>query len=205
AAGGSMGGHLCLEWARRSGVKKAFITAGCLAHSAMQIGLNEAARQAIMRDPKWRGGDYGDDPPRNGLSVARMIGHISYLSEASFTSKFGRGLQDMKAQFQVESYLNYQGDKFTTRFEPNSLLVLTRAIDDYECSSLQGTTTEFLVTSYTSDWLYTPSQGLCIHEMAISAGAKSRFELIDLPYGHDSFLLDGEIQGALAREFLSGP
>ncbi len=204
-AGGSMGGHLCLEWARRSGVRRAFITAGCLAHSAMQIGINEAARQAIMRDPKWRGGDYGDDPPVNGLSVARMIGHISYLSEASFASKFGRNRQEGAKQFQVESYLNYQGDKFTSRFEANSLLVLSWAIDDYTCASLTGTTTEFLVTSFTSDWLYTPAQGLAIHEMAGAAGAKSRFELIDLPYGHDAFLLDGEIQGVFVREFLATP
>ncbi|MEQ1934326.1 MAG: homoserine O-acetyltransferase [Fimbriimonadaceae bacterium] len=200
-AGGSMGGHLCLEWARRSRVQKAFITAGCLCHSPMQIGINEAARQAIMRDPKWRGGDYGDDPPCDGLSVARMIGHISYLSDASFTAKFGRNRQDGKDQFQVESYLNYQGDKFTSRFDANSLLVLSRAIDDYECRSLEGTTTEFLVTSFTSDWLYTPAQGRAIHELALGAGAKSQFELIDLPYGHDAFLLDGEMQGAFARDF----
>lgn len=201
-AGGSMGGMMCVELARRNRVRKAFVTASCAAHSALQIGFNESARQAIMRDPKFRGGDYGDDPPRDGLAVARMIGHISYLSGHSFEMKFGRNMQaDKPGMFQVESYLNYQGDKFTHRFDANSLIALSRAIDDYSCESLAGSTTEFCVVSYTSDWLYTPRQGALLHGMAIEAGLRSSYHLLDMPFGHDSFLLDGELQAPLAAEF----
>lgn len=201
-AGGSMGGMISVEWARRNNVSKAFVTASCAAHSAMQIGFNECARQAIMRDPKFRGGDYGDDPPVHGLSVARMIGHISYLSDHSFDRKFGRAMQEDKpGLFQVESYLNYQGDKFTKRFDANSLICLMRAIDDYECSSLQGSETQFCVVSYSSDWLYTPRQGEALHRLALDAGLNSEYHLIDMPFGHDSFLLDGEHQAVFARNF----
>jgi homoserine O-acetyltransferase/O-succinyltransferase len=204
-AGGSMGGMQALEWTVRfpSRVRKAFVTASAAAHSAMQIGFNEVARQAIKRDPKWRGGDYANDPPVNGLSVARMLGHLSFLSGEAFTQKFGRRLQEGKdGQFQVESYLNYQCDKFTSRFDANSLLVLTDAIDRYELTSLEGATAEFLFVSFSTDWLYTPSQSEDLMRMAEQAGVSARYENIDLPYGHDSFLLDGELQGAAVREFL---
>jgi homoserine O-acetyltransferase/O-succinyltransferase len=210
--GGSMGGMQALEWTRRGKVRKAFVTASCAAHNAMQIGFNETARQAIMRDPRWRGGDYpDDDPPSAGLAVARMVGHLSYLSEASFDAKFGRRLQGKEAfdyhlgtEFQVESYLSYQGDKFTKRFDANSLLYLSRAIDYYSCDSLAGVETEFLFTSFTSDWIYPTHQSAYLHRMALEAGCKSTHVEIDLPYGHDAFLLDGTHQGALVREFLAG-
>jgi homoserine O-acetyltransferase len=222
-AGGSMGGMMALEWSRPHavGVRKAWITASARAHSAMQIGFNETSRQAIMRDPKWRGGDYPlDDQPVGGLAVARMIGHISFLSEAAYEAKFGRRTQLVRTSppnpppqdkplgeggsevFQVESYLNYQGDKFTTRFDANSLLVLTRAIDDYELTTFEGSTTEFLFTSFTSDWIYPPHQSCTLHEMAVASGCKSEWHNIELPYGHDAFLLDGELQGELVRAFL---
>lgn len=209
-AGGSMGGMQALEWTRRGSVKKAFVTASCTAHNAMQIALNEAGRQAVMRDPKWQGGRYSfDDPPRHGLSVARMIGHISFLSEDSFEAKFGRGLQgkerfDYKlgTEFQVESYLSYQGDKFTQRFDPNSFLYLTRAIDYYECDSLKGSKSEYLFVSFSSDWLYPSRQSEAMNRLAHAFGLKSAHHVIDLPYGHDAFLLDGELQGALLRGFL---
>ncbi len=201
-AGGSMGGMISVEWARRNNVRKAFVTASCAAHSAMQIGFNESARQAIRRDPKFAGGNYGDDPPAHGLSVARMIGHISYLSDHSFDRKFGRLMQEDRPDlFQVESYLNYQGDKFTKRFDANSLITLMRAIDDYECTSLTGSSTEFCVVSYSSDWLYTPRQGEALHRLALDAGLKSEYHLIDMPFGHDSFLLDGEHQAVFSRAF----
>lgn len=198
-AGGSMGGMISVELARRNLVQKAFITASCAAHSALQIGFNESARQAIMRDPKYKGGDYGMDAPKDGLSVARMIGHISYLSEYSFENKFGRNMQpDKPGLFQVESYLKYQGDKFTGRFDANSLIALSRAIDDYECSSLQGSETRFCIVSYDSDWLYTPRQGALLHQMALDADLVSEYHLLSMPFGHDSFLLDGELQAPLA-------
>ncbi|MFQ3586819.1 MAG: homoserine O-acetyltransferase [Fimbriimonadaceae bacterium] len=211
-AGGSMGGMQALEWTLRhpGRVDRAWITACAPAHSAMQIGFNEAARQAVMRDPKWRGGDYPpDDPPANGLSVARMIGHLSFLSEAAFAAKFGRSLQDKEAfdyrlgvEFAVESYLNYQGDKFTKRFDANSLLVLTRAIDYYERRSFAGSQSRYLFTSFTSDWLYPSHQSEAMHRMALEAGCPSRWIDIDLPHGHDAFLLDGEHQGTAVRSFL---
>jgi homoserine O-acetyltransferase/O-succinyltransferase len=204
-AGGSMGGMMALEWARRPNlVRKAFVTASAAAHSAMQIGFNETARQAIRRDPKFRGGDYpAEDPPRDGLAVARMVGHLSYLSEAAFQHKFGREVHPEKGIFQVESYLNYQGDKFNARFDANSLIVLTEAIDAYALPSLEASTAEFLFVSFASDWLYPPHQSAELHALAQAAGCTSRYENIDLPWGHDAFLLDGEIQGAYVREFLT--
>ncbi|HEY0867818.1 MAG TPA: homoserine O-acetyltransferase [Fimbriimonas sp.] len=211
-AGGSMGGMQALQWAVQypQRVDKVFCTASAPAHSAMQIGFNEAARQAVMRDPKWRGGDYPlDDPPADGLSVARMIGHLSFLSEQAFEVKFGRRLQSkdklsyhLGVEYQIESYLNYQGDKFTTRFDANSLLLLSKAIDFYDLRSLEGALAEFLFVSYTTDWLYPSHQAARAHDMALVAGCRSQHSVIDLPYGHDAFLLDGEHQGALLRAFL---
>jgi homoserine O-acetyltransferase/O-succinyltransferase len=210
--GGSMGGMQALEWTVRkpSRVRSAFVTASCAAHSAMQIGFNEAARQAVMRDPKWNGGNYDpNDAPNGGLSVARMIGHLSFLSEQAFTAKFGRHLQNkdvleykLETEFQVESYLSYQGDKFTKRFDANSLLYLTKAIDWYELKSLESSQSSYLFTSFNTDWLYPPHQSRELHEMALAAGRPSKYVDIDLPYGHDAFLLDGEFQGALVRDFL---
>jgi len=212
-AGGSMGGMQALQWTVQAPgrVRKAFVTASTPAHSAMQIGFNEAGRQAIMRDPKWNGGDYPlDDGPSNGLSVARMIGHLSFLSEQAFEQKFGRRLQGkdrfdyrMGVEFQVESYLSYQGDKFTHRFDANSLLVLTRAIDYFELTSLEPSQSEYLFVSYSTDWLYPTHQSERLERMAHEAGCRAKRVEIDLPYGHDAFLLDGEQQGVLVRDFLN--
>ncbi len=210
-AGGSMGGMQALEWTLRfpDRVEKAWLTASCAAHSAMQIGFNEAARQAIIRDPKWRGGDYPlDDAPADGLAVSRMIGHLSFLSEAAFESKFARRLQDKEQfdykfvpEFQVESYLSYQGDKFTKRFDANSLLYLTRAIDYFDRRQFAPTDTQFLITSFTTDWLYPSHQSQELLELALSVGARAEWHDIDLPYGHDAFLLDSEHQGPLVSQF----
>jgi len=164
-AGGSMGGMQAIEWARRGAVEKCFVTASCLAHSAMQIGFNEAARQAVIRDPRWNGGQYESSGPDGGLAVARMIGHLSYLSEHSFDKKFGRELRrggfqyDFDHEFQVESYLSYQADKFTKRFDANSMLYLTRAIDYYECASLEAADAELLVPAVHLAWVYQPPTG----------------------------------------------
>jgi len=212
--GGSMGGMQAIEWTlQRPGlVDLAILTASCASHSAMQIGFNEAARQAVLRDPKFRGGDYPlDDPPVDGLSIARMIGHLSYLSEASFDRKFGRRLQDKEhfdyswsPEFQVESYLNYQGDKFTRRFDANSFLVLTRAIDYYSRTTFAGSKSRYLILSYKSDWLYPTHQSITMESMARDAGCRVERYEIDLPLGHDSFLLDGDKQGTYIRSALAG-
>lgn len=205
--GGSMGGMQALEWTVRfpEMVERCWMTASCRAHSAMQIGFNEAARQAILRDPAWNGGDYQNDKtPDNGLSVARMIGHLSYLSEDAFQQKFGREKQVTgEEQFQVESYLNYQGDKFTHRFDAGSLVVLTKAIDSYCCESLAPAQCRYLFTSFNSDWLYPSHQSRELHELAQAAGKVSDWHDISLPYGHDAFLLDGIFQGDLVSGFLA--
>lgn len=205
--GGSMGGMQALEWSARfpDMVERCWMTASCRAHSAMQIGFNETARQAVIRDPKWLGGDFpADDPPADGLAVARMVGHLSYLSEGAFQQKFGRSLQDgSDSLFQVESYLNYQGDKFTQRFDAGSLVALTKAIDRYSLESLSPASCRFLFTSFTTDWLYPSHQSQELHEMAEAAGLTSKWQDIDLPYGHDAFLLDSEVQAMAVREFLS--
>ena len=178
---------------------------------AKQIIYSDASRQAILRDPNYHGGDYYDgEPPSNGLSVARMIGHISFLSDAAFESKFGRRLQnketfsmDFGIEFEVESYLSYQGDKFTKRFDPNSLLHLMRAIDYFDWQSVENAEAEYLFASFTSDWLYTCAQSTELFRMTTEAKKHAEYHAIDLPYGHDSFLLDGNQQAAHLRHFLN--
>lgn len=229
AAGGSMGGMQILDWTVRhpGEIEKAWITASCAAHDANQIGFNEAQRQAILRDPKFRGGDYPlDDPPAGGLAVSRMIAHLMFLSDAALEAKFGRRFQETgegrgaasdestqgegqtaqpetpRQKFQVESYLEYQGEKFTKRFDANSFVVLTRAMNAFELESLAGSTTEYLFTSFTSDRLYPSRQSERLHAMALKAGCRSNWVDIDLPYGHDAFLLDGEGQGRAVRDLL---
>lgn len=213
-AGGSMGGMQALEWSVRfpDRVEKVFTTASAPKHSAMQIGFNEVGRQAIMRDPKWNCGDYlPNDPPSNGLSVARMLGHLTFLSESAFDAKFNRRLQGKSSpdfhfgvEFEVESYLSYQGDKFTKRFDANTQLVLTRALDYFEWKGVERATADFLCVSYTSDWIYPTGQSIEIETLAKSAGKTIKRIEIDVPFGHDAFLLDGELQGELLREFLAG-
>jgi homoserine O-acetyltransferase len=205
-AGGSMGGMQALEWTVRAPdrVERVFCTATARAHTAMQVGFNETARQAVLRDPKFRGGDYPlEDPPAAGLAVARMVGHLSFLSGVALERKFGRDIQPGATdQFAVESYLNYQGDKFTKRFDANSLLRVTRAIDRWEWQPTCTDGIEFLFVSFSSDTLYRPEQSDELVEMATKSGGSGRHVCIDLPYGHDAFLLDGEHQGAVVREFL---
>jgi homoserine O-acetyltransferase len=176
----------------------------------MQIAFNEAARQAVVRDPQWEGGDYEPEcAPFHGLAVARMIGHLSYLSDAAFQRKFGRRLQDSDAyhfgpghEFQVESYLSYQGEKFTKRFDPASLVTLSRAIDYYDRESLDGSKAEYLFTSFTSDWLYPTWQSAELLRLALTAGRRGWHEEIDVDMGHDAFLLDDVHQADLVRQFI---
>lgn len=215
-AGGSMGGMQALAWtlpapegSPKTSVRKAWLTASAHAHSAMQIAFNEVARQAIMSDPNWLGGDYYDKaPPDAGLKVARMLGHLTYLSDTAFEQKFGRSLQGTqhaldREMFAVESYLAHQGEKFTSRFDANSLISLTQAIDLFCPPSLEGSNSEYLFTSFTSDWIYPSYQSQRLHEMAEKANCQSQWVEIDLPYGHDAFLLDDQHQASLVRQFLS--
>jgi homoserine O-acetyltransferase/O-succinyltransferase len=212
--GGSMGGMLALSWAATypERVRSALIIASTARHSAQNIAFHEVGRQAIMADPDWRGGDYygdGTTPPTSpdaGLAVARMAAHITYMSEQGLTEKFGRSLQgrDAKsfgfdADFQIESYLRHQGISFTDRFDANSYLYITRAMDYWDLAedhggvladAFRGTQTRFCLISFDTDWLYPTAESRSIVHALNAAGAAVSFVELKSPFGHDAFLLD---------------
>lgn len=208
--GGSMGGMQVIEWAATfpDRVRSVVIIASAARHSAQNIAFHEVGRQAIMADPKWRNGDYyaDGDPPAAGLAVARMAAHITYLSEAGLTEKFGRRLQarDAKsfgfdADFQVESYLRHQGISFVERFDANSYLYITRAMDYFDvaephggllANAFKGTRTRFCVVSFDTDWLYPTAESRAIVHALNAAGAAVSFVELSSPFGHDAFLLE---------------
>jgi homoserine O-acetyltransferase len=220
--GGSIGGMQLLEWCVRypAMVKSAIPLATTIKHSALAIAFNEVARQAIMADPKWNGGNYYFGPkPDLGLAVARMIGHITYLSDDAMRLKFGRRLQDKSdfsfnfdADFQVESYLRYQGKKFVERFDANSFLYITKAADYYDFEKQHGngsaveafskTQAKFLVISFTSDWLYPTYQSKDMVKAMKKNGLDVSFCEIEADWGHDAFLLPNERLSALISGFL---
>ena len=220
--GGSIGGMQLLEWCVNypEMVKSAIPLATTIKHSALAIAFNEVARQAIMADPKWNGGNYYFGPkPDMGLAVARMIGHITYLSDDAMRLKFGRRLQDKSdfsfnfdADFQVESYLRYQGKKFVERFDANSFLYITKAADYYDFEKQHGngsaveafskTSAKFLVISFTSDWLYPTYQSKDMVKAMKKNGLDVSFCEIEADWGHDAFLLPNERLTALIRGFL---
>ncbi|MBO9714233.1 homoserine O-acetyltransferase [Sphingomonas sp.] len=208
--GGSMGGMQALSWAATypERVASALVIASAARHSAQNIAFHEVGRQAIMADPKWRGGDYyaNNDPPAAGLAVARMAAHITYLSEAGLTEKFGRRLQgrDAKsfgfdADFQVESYLRHQGLSFVDRFDANSYLYITRALDYFDlaeehggvlATAFKGSATRFCLVSFDTDWLYPTSESRTVVHALNAAGAPASFVELRSPFGHDAFLLE---------------
>jgi homoserine O-acetyltransferase/O-succinyltransferase len=208
--GGSMGGMQALSWAAHfpDRVAAALIIASTAKHSAQNIAFHEVGRQAIMADPNWRGGDYYADgaSPSAGLAVARMAAHITYLSETGLTEKFGRRLQERDAKtfgfdadFQVESYLRHQGISFTDRFDANSYLYITRAIDYFDlaeefggrlASAFKDTKTRFCIVSFDTDWLYPTVESKSIAHALNAAGAPVSFVELASPYGHDAFFLD---------------
>ena len=220
--GGSIGGLQVLEWCLRYSdmVVSAIPLATTPKHSALTIAFNEVARQAIMADPNWNNGDYYNGAkPDLGLAVARMIGHITYLSDESMRHKFGRRLQDRSdfsfnfdADFQVESYLRYQGSKFVERFDANSFLYITKAADyfdltrQYDSGSLfkafSRATAKFLVVSFTSDWLYPTYQSKAMVKAMKKNGLDVSFCEIKADWGHDAFLLPNERLTALMKGFL---
>jgi homoserine O-acetyltransferase len=209
-AGGSMGGMQVLEWAASypDRVHSAIVKAAAAKHSAQNIAFHEVGRQAIMADPDWRDGDYAAAGvfPAKGLAVARMAAHITYLSEPALHRKFGRNLQDrdalsyaFDADFQVESYLRYQGLSFVERFDANAYLYITRAMDYFDLASraggnlaraFTGTKTRFCVVSFTSDWLFPTSESKKIVHALNAAGANVSFVEFETDKGHDAFLLD---------------
>jgi homoserine O-acetyltransferase len=210
ATGGSMGGMQLLQFCATFPDKTfSAIPIACSAsHSAQNIALNELARQAIMADPVWDNGKYflKDTQPKNGLAVARMVGHISYLSEQGMQEKFGRKLQEkadyefsFNADFQVESYLRHQGNAFVERFDANSVLYITRAMDYFDLSKqfkgglvevFKNQKTKFLVISFSSDWLYTTKENKDIVIALNAAGADVSYSEIVTDKGHDSFLVN---------------
>jgi homoserine O-acetyltransferase len=220
--GGSIGGMQVLEWCVRypERVVSAIPLATTMRHSALAIAFNEVARQSIMADPNWNHGDYYDGAkPALGLAVARMIGHITYLSDESMRLKFGRRLQDKSdfsfnfdADFQVESYLRYQGRKFVDRFDANSFLYITKAADYFDLGKQHGegsavkalskSRARFLVISFTSDWLYPTYQAKEIVKALKKNGRDVSFCEIEAEWGHDAFLIPGERLPKLIHGFL---
>jgi homoserine O-acetyltransferase len=221
--GGSMGGMQVLELVarQRDRVLTAIPIAAAPWHSAQNIAFHEVGRQAVMADPDWRGGDYYAHGvvPKNGLSVARMAAHITYLSEKALQGKFGRNLQDrasrsfsFDADFKIESYLRHQGSTFVDRFDANSYLYITRAMDYFDleneyggklANAFLGTRTQFCVVSFTSDWLYPTRDSKAIVKALNAVAANVSFVEIDSDKGHDAFLLDEPEFHATVRGFLS--
>jgi homoserine O-acetyltransferase len=218
--GGSMGGMQALAWAVEypDRVVSAIPIATTTRHSAQQIAFNEVGRQAIMSDPDWNGGDYyGRALPARGLAVARMVGHITYMSDDSMREKFGRRLRgkenfgfDFEVDFEVESYLRYRGSQFVGRFDANSYLYITKALDYFDLTGGQGTLTaamaqaqaRFLVISFSSDWLYPSYQSQEIVRALRARNCDVAYAELPSNYGHDSFLVDVAEQTELIRGFL---
>jgi homoserine O-acetyltransferase len=216
-AGGSMGGMQALEWlaAYPDRLKSAIVIATALKHSPQQIAFHEVGRQAIMADPHWKAGHYyGGRIPAKGLAVARMIGHITYMSEISMAEKFGRRSGDEKphkfsAGSEVEDYLQNRGDHFVKRFDANSYLYITRAIDSFDVSGgkslyevFKGIKAKVLVLAFKSDWLYPATQSREIVRACKLAGVDTTYCEIDSTYGHDAFLLEVDEETHLVKHFL---
>ncbi|WP_280141540.1 MULTISPECIES: homoserine O-acetyltransferase [unclassified Beijerinckia] len=221
-AGGSMGGMQVLQWAALypQRVFAAMPIAAAARHSSQNIAFHEVGRQAIMADPDWRAGRYFDQGvrPQKGLAVARMAAHITYLSDEALQRKFGRKYQDREAptfsfdaDFQVESYLRYQGSTFVERFDANSYLYVTRAMDYFDlaedyggvlANAFKGSRTRFCVTSFTSDWLFPTSASRAIVHALNASGASVSFVEIETDRGHDAFLLNVPELFATSRGFL---
>lgn len=220
-AGGSMGGMQALAWAVMypEAVVSVIPIASTSRHSAQQIAFNEVGRQAIMTDPDFNDGDYyGKKPPARGLSVARMVGHITYMSDDSMKKKFGRRLRekaqlgyDFSAEFEVESYLRYRGNQFVDRFDANSYLYITKAMDYFDLAAgapslgaaLERTHARFLVISFTSDWLYPTYQSLEVVNALRGRNRDVAYCELRSTYGHDAFLLEVEEQTEPVRGFLA--
>jgi homoserine O-acetyltransferase len=221
AIGGSMGGMQVLQWGIEfpGFIRRLLAMATTSREGAQAIAFNEVGRQAIMQDPAWNHGDYAKDGgPRTGLAIARMMAHITYVSDASMDRKFGRkkkGIANGDAytfdiQFEVESYLRHQGQSFINRFDANSYLYITRALDQFDLNQAYGSLetafaavqAESLVVGFTSDWLFPPEQNRAIVHALLRAGKSATYAELTTDLGHDSFLLESEDLYALVRAFL---
>lgn len=219
-AGGSMGGMQALQWAvdYPERVGSVLFLAATARSSTQNIAFNEIGRQAIYADPNWKNGDYYDgDVPAAGLSVARMVGHITYMSESSLEDKFGRRTQNgngltygFGTDFAVESYLKHQGEKFVERFDANSYLYITKALDYYDVAdgyesmeaALARVQCPFLVVSISSDWLYTAAQARELVDALKAVGKAVEYRHIEATFGHDSFLVEVETMTEIVGGYL---
>ncbi len=223
-AGGSLGGMQAFEWAIMFPDQVDTIVAIASTHALHPQGLawNAIAREAIMCDPAWQGGHYHgkEDVPNAGMGIARMIGHITYLSAPGLSAKFGRRLQfadDIRytvtePEFEVENYLRHQADSFVKRFDANTYLYTSRALTYFDLArqhgggsltrALEGVTARTLLIAFSSDWLYAPSASREIEDALRSLGKRVEFHLIEAPYGHDCFLLEEARQTPIIRRFL---
>ena len=229
-AGGSLGGMQALEWAILfpDQVDAVVVIASTHALHPQGVAWNAIARDAIMRDPAWQGGHYYGTgaAPEAGLGVARMVGHVTYLSAQALDDKFGRRLQPSpgeaapddirytitEAEFQVESYLRHQADSFVRRFDANTYLYTSRALTYFDLArqhgggslvkALEGVSARTLLIAFSSDWLYPPAASRDIEEALRLLGKPVEFEVIEAPYGHDSFLLEEARQAPIIRQFL---
>jgi homoserine O-acetyltransferase len=218
--GGSMGGMQALEWAVRhpGRVRAAVPISTTGASSPMSIGFNKIGRRAIMSDPNWRGGRYyGQEPPRDGLAVARMIGHMTFLSEASMRRKFDRrisgreGIYAFTAQYDVERYLHYNGYSFTDRFDANSYLYITKALDAFDLGDgfsggMQGALAQvqarLLFVTFSADWLYPPADTDVMEKHLRAAGKQVDHVRVESDYGHDAFLVEYPLYAHHVSSFL---
>ncbi|MDD5633742.1 MAG: homoserine O-acetyltransferase [Candidatus Omnitrophica bacterium] len=216
--GGSMGGMQALQWAVSypKHIHSCIPVATTYKHSAQQIAFDEVGRQAIMADPAWQGGDYYEKThPSAGLAVARMVGHITYMSNDSMEQKFGRTMKTEKlgygfsTEYEIEGYLRYRGDSFVKRFDANSYLYITKAMDHFDLQedkklhqAFKGVKTRFLVIAFSSDWLYPASQSKEIVKALKMNGIDVTYCEIRSDYGHDAFLLKSEEETKLIKHFL---
>ena len=216
--GGSMGGMQALQWVALypERIKSVIPIATAAKHSPQQIAFDEVGRQAVMADPAWNNGDYYDkaERPERGLAVARMIGHITYMSDTSMEEKFSRKLKEkdysfsFTADFEVEGYLRYRGDNFVKRFDANSYLYITKAMDYLDLSGEKllpkgkHADIRFLVIAFKSDWLYPSYQAEDIVRQLKIRGLDATYCEIKSTYGHDAFLLEVEEETRLVKHFL---
>jgi homoserine O-acetyltransferase len=218
--GGSMGGMNTLDWTVRypEKVVSAIPIATTWQLSSQSIAFNWVGRKAILSDPAWENGEYESQLPESGLSIARMLAHITYLSDVGMDMKFGRNLQeenkvskDFSTSFSIESYLNYQGQRFVERFDANCYLYLTRALDYFSLAdhgngnltaALEKAVADFLIVSFSSDWLFTTQQSKEVVEALKNKGKNVTFSEINSDYGHDAFLLEVNALGTMIQQFL---
>ena len=219
-AGGSLGGMQALEWsiAYPDKIKKAGIFAAAAKSSTQNIAMNEVARESIRKDKNFHNGNYIEHNvvPKNGIKTARMLGHITYLSEKHMDLRFGRKFQDdaskvdKKVDFEVENYLQYKGEKFSELFDANSYIIMTKAMDGYDAASktdsldkaLKDIKAELLIIGFYSDWLYPPERGKEIQIAAINNNIKSSYVVLDGEHGHDSFLFYKEQYSRIIEKFI---